>query len=444
INLIDFADDEISKKMQIIMDLLIYDVATQNVNTMFISVSGRAYEGNRKGGPGATLGGITEYYWGSGQKMGPELMYGMMTTKKYAPAPVLLDIAKDSGVVVIRQSNGLDINELKKEGYGGADTKGMMMQWGMEAFSNPEVVRNTLSLVRSNNMFSNSFLTDLKMLDFSILRLLHLEPLLIRIVDPQTNGVAIQKGNTYTFKTRNYSLYSVQNHYPGTYGDQQHVAGMNIGNSFSIFHTHPALEKEKNSQSPNYWVGYGHLPHVVQDGNVSLAIYNTPAKKGLMEAALLDYTHAYFPKEQFDSIVVTGNYAMGKKNETYCAFIGANQLNFRENSTDDLIQKGKKTFWITEAGSKDEDGSFGAFCVRIQKNELAFNSENLELDYLSKGKKFKLTFDADFFVDGKLINTDYLRYDSPYCRSHKKAETITFSFNGKSLFLDFKKMKREF
>jgi hypothetical protein len=444
INLIDFADEEVSKKMQIIMDLLLYDVAAQNVKNMFVSVSGRAYEGNRKGGPNATLGGITNFYWGNGEKIGRGMLAGMGTSKKYALPPVIREIGRDTNTVVIKQSNGLNISELKQEGYYGGDDKCMMMQWGMEAFSNPEVIRNTFSLVRRNNMFSNSFLTDLKMLDFSLLRLLHLEPALIRIVNPQSNGVAIQKGNTYTFKTKDYSLYSVQNHHPGTYGDQQHVAGMNIGNAFAVFHTHPALEKEKNSQSPNYWVGYGHLPHVAQEGNVSLAIYSTPAKKGWMEAALLDYTHAWFPKEQFDTTVVTGNYAMGKKGETYCAFISRNPLTFRENSSNNLIQRGKQTFWITEAGSKSEDGSFESFCQRIRNNALTFDEKSLELTYLSKGKQFRLTFGADFLVDGKVVDTNYLRFDSPYCKAERKAETVAFSFNGKSLFLDFYKMKREF
>jgi len=219
---------------------------------------------------------------------------------------------------------------------------------------------------------------------------------------------------------------------------------MNIGNSFSIFHTHPALEKEKKNQSPNYWVGYGHFPQVAQEGNVSLAIYNTPAKKGWMEAALLDYTHAWFPKEQFDTTVVTGNYAMGKKGNTYCALIGKNPLTFRENSTDNLIQQGKQSFWITEAGSKEEDGSFEAFCQRIQKNPLTFDASKLDLTYVSKEKKLQLTFGAGFSVDGKVVDTNYARFDSPYCKAEKKAETITFNFNGKSLFLDFYNMKREF
>ena len=444
INLIDFADEEVSKKMQIIMDLMLNDVATQNIGQMFISVSGRAYEGNRKGGPRSNLGGVTEYFWGNGTRLGPGLAYGFVTSKKYSLPPVIHDIARDTNRVIIRQNNGLDISELKQEGYFGTDDRCMMMQWGMEAFSNHEIIRNTLALVRKNNMFSNSFLTDLKMLDFTMLRLLHLEPLLIRLADPQSNGVAIQQGNTYTYKTKDYSLYSVQNHHPGTYGDQQHVAGMNIGNSFSIFHTHPAIEKEKSSQSPNYWVGYGHFPHVAQEANVSLAIYNTPSKKGLMEAALLDYTHAWFPKEQFDATVVTGNYAMGKKGDTYCGFIGRNPLTFRENTTDDLIQKGKQIFWITEAGSKEEDGSFEAFCHRIQKNPLTFDTNKLELTYISKDKKLQLTFDANFLVDGKVMDMKYSRFDSPYIKAEKKAETLTFNFNGKSLFLDFYKMKREF
>ena len=166
--------------------------------------------------------------------------------------------------------------------------------------------------------------------------------------------------------------------------------------------------------------------------------------KGLMEGALPDYTHAWFPKAEFDSTIVTENFAMGKKGNTYCAFIGRNPLTFRENSSDDLIQKGKQTFWITEAGSKDEDGSFAQFCQRIQKNTLTFNSTNPELTYVSKEKHYQLTFGADFLVNGAVVPTNYSRYDSPYCKAEKKAQTFNFTFNGKSLQLDYSTMKREF
>lgn len=445
INIIDLAEDEeLVKKSQIIMDLLFYDVAAQNIGTMFITTSGRAYSGNRKGGSGANLGGMTRYYWGDGKQRGQGMMYGMMLTEKYKLPPVLAEIARDSSNVIIKQSNGLDLSELKTEGYYGTDNRSMMMQWGMESFTNPEVVRNSLAHMRNCNMFSNEFIGEFKILDFTLLKWLHLEPTIVRLINPQSNGVAIQKGNTYTYKTRDYSMYTVQSHHPGTYGDQQHVFGMNIKNHFSIFHNHPALEKGVKKQSPTYEVGYGHFPHVVQDKNVSLAIYNIPEKKGLMEADLLDYTRAYFPSEQFDTAYIAGKYVFGKKGETYCAFIGTNNFKYRDEAKDDIIQPGKQTCWITEAGSKIEDGSFEAFTKRIQNNELNFDVESLELSYQSNANTYKLKFDADFLINKEVIDTNYDRYDSPYAKAKKKDKTLTFEFNGKSLFLDFDNLIRKF
>jgi hypothetical protein len=444
INLINYAsDEEITKKMEIIMDLLMYDVASQNINTMFVSASGRAYEHSRKGGPNTTLGNITNYYWGNGNKPGG-MAFGLVTPHTYVLPPVIAEIGKDTGKVVIKQSNGMDISELKTEGYFGTDTRSMMMQLGMEAFTNPEIIRNTLSFVRANRMFSNGFISELKVMDFKILSWLHLEPALGRFINPPSDGVAIQRGNTYTYKTREYAVYTAQHYHPGNYGDQQHVAGMNIGNSFSVFHTHPALEMGIPSQSPNYWVGYGRLPDVGQDHNVSLAIYSIPAKKGMMEKMLLDYTHAYFPKELFDTVCVTDNYAIGKKGKAYCALIGKNKLTFRKNGTDDLIQPGKKTFWIMEAGSEEEDQSFEKFREKILGNKCDFDSVNLVLDYQSGGRKYQLNYGKDFKLDGQPVNTNYARFDSPYSKTVRKAGSFTFELNGKSLYLDFDKMIRKF
>jgi hypothetical protein len=239
-------------------------------------------------------------------------------------------------------------------------------------------------------------------------------------------------------------MYTSQNHQPGDYGDQQHVNGMNIKNHFSVFHTHPAVKKERKNSSPNYNVGYGHFPHAVQDENVSLAIYNIPNKKGIMEMDLLDFTRAYFPSEKFDTTLVDGNYVFGKKGETYCAFIVTNDVYFADDAKDDLIQPGKQTFWITEAGSLNEDESFDAFVKRIRQNKVEFDTEKLELTYTSKGKQFKLKFKGDFSIDGEVIDTNYKRYDSPYAKAKKKDETITIEYKGKTLFLDFENLKREF
>jgi hypothetical protein len=445
INLIDYANDNvIVKKANIIMDLLIYDIASQKSSNMFVSVSGRAYEKNRKGGLAVSINRVTDFLWDKPRPYRPNITYGLIVSKKYKVPPVLIEIGKDTSNTVIKQTNGLNISQLKEEGYFGTDDKSIMMQWGMEAYSNPEVVRNSISYIRKNNMFSNSFFIGFKRLDYSLLRLFHLEPAFIRYFNPQTNGNVIQQANTYTYRTANYSLYSVQSYYPGNYANQQHVAGMNIGNYFSVFHTHPALPEYVKHSSPNYWVGYGRLPHVAQDSSVSLSIYNLPDKKGQAEMAMLNYTHAYFPKELFDTVYLVNNYAFGKKGKVYCALIGRNNFYYKNNSSNDLIQPGKQSYWIIEAGNEAKDGSFKNFCSRIMKSKVDFNSETLRLIYVSNGKQLELTYNGKFLINNKIVSTLYNRYDSPYVKAKFRPDSLEFRYNNKFLKLNMNRLVREY
>jgi hypothetical protein len=445
INLIDYArNNEIVQKTKIIMDLLMYDIASQKIDNMFVSVSGRAYENGRKGGTKLSSTVITDYVWNKTKKEVFHLNYGFLTSKKYQVPQAIIDIGNDTSNVVIKQCNGLNISQLKKEGYFGSDNKSIMMQWGMEAFSNPQIVRNTLTYIRENKMFSNEFLIKFKYLDFSVLRYLHLEPLLISVLNPQKNGKAIQQVNTYTYKTKDYSVYSVQNYFPGNYAYQAHVTGMNIKNYFSIFHSHPARLKDEEQISPSYWVGYGRLPHVAQDSSISLSIYNLPTKKNILEMAMLDFTHAYFPKEKFDSVYIMNNYAFGKKGKTYCVLIGRNNFHYAENSTNDLSQQGRKVFWIIEAGSEDEDGSFNNFRSRILLNKITFDDNNLILKYISKGKVLKLKYQGDFYINDKIVNTKYERFNSPYVKAKFKPDSVLFEYKNKFLKLDFDKLQRKY
>jgi hypothetical protein len=448
-NLIDYArDDEIAVKASIVMDLLIYDYASQSYRGDFNTVSGRAYEGHRKGGDRSSARDITEYlFYGDGTPVGGGgLDYCFMIRHNYTVPQVFIDIAHDTSDVVIKASNGLDVSELKQEGFTGTGTRSVMMQWGMESFTNPEIIRNSLAIIRENDMFANRDLNAFKDLDITLLRILRLEPLVSRIIDPQTNGVAIQRGNTYTYKTADYSMYTAQHYHPGDYGDQQHVQGANVDEHFAIFHLHPAVnpdERGPNGSSPLYWVGYGHLPDAVQDKNVQLAIYDIPEKKGLMEKKLLDYTHAYFPGEYFDDVVIEGRYAFGEKDGTYAVFITTNDLAYREGTTDDLIQPGKQVYWITELGTEAEYGSFENFMDAIKANPVSFDPEKLVLTYTSQGRTYELKFNDYFKVDGAVVDTECARYDSPYIQAAQKAGTLTFTYNGKSLYLDFDHMVRE-
>lgn len=451
-NLIDFSrDEEIVLKAKIILDLLLYDVASQSYKGTFIATSGRMYENGKRYGEKNSLQATIDSIWDParwgeepGERIGMDLNF--VYINKYQVPEVIKAIGiDDSRTVIIKASTGLNLTELSERDLVGLQDRQIMMQWAMESFSNPEVIENSINYIQENNMFGNEFLNDFKHFNLGILKSTGVLPFFSRRLKPVTNGVAIQRANTYTYKTPDYMLTTAQAYHPGTFGDQQHIWNATLSRRVSLFTTHPAKPLSDGGAlglSPNYWVGSGRFPHVVQDTNVVLNIYNLPTEPGFMESSVQDYTHAHFPTDRFDEVIIDRNYAFGRIGETYAAFITKNPLHYKEGTNDDLIQPGRNTFWIFEAGSKAEDNSFKAFMQRIRANKVEF-SVNL-LSYTSNNKSLALSYLGDFKVNGVVQYLNYPRYDSPYIKAEREPGNMTFEYAGKTLNLDFYNMKRTY
>lgn len=170
-----------------------------------------------------------------------------------------------------------------------------------------------------------------------------------------------------------------------------------------------------------------------------------------MEDRLFYFTHAYFPTTMFDEYSIEGRYAFARVGNTYVALIGLNQLYLGQEivnpevmSTDDLIQDGTVTYWITEASSSSRDLGFDKFKSRIKNNTVKFDEVNQRLTYTSN-KTHELTFKENYLLNGNLINLEYDRMDSPYAFSRREAGSIIISFNGETLYLDFyNQVRREY
>lgn len=450
-NLIDFAqDEEIVVKARIILDLLLYDLATQSHRGVFISSSGRMYGNGKRYPEKNSMQAVVDSIWEPGrwgrapsERKGMDLNFVFINNYQ-VPAVIRAIGEDDQREVVIKASNGLDITELAGEDLIGQEDRQIMMQWAMEAFSNDLVIDNTVKYLRQNNMFSNEFLHDFTHFNLSILRHSGALPALSRYLNPVYNGVAIQRANTYTYKTPQYMVATAQAYHPGTYGDQQHVWNAVLSADISVFTTHPAKslsDKGALSGSPGYWVGNGRIPHVAQDRSVVLNIFQIPEEKGFMEKSIQDFTHAHFPSERFHEVMVDGRYAFGRIGDTYAAFIGRNPLAFAGGSTDDLVQPGRDTFWVFEAGSEWDDGSFPAFIERIRANPVSYDGSRLT--YTSRGRELALDYQGDFGIDGTAQDLQYQRFDSPYVRAPRKPETITIEHEGHALHLDFYGLRRE-
>ncbi len=458
-NLIDLAEDpEIVTKSQIIMDLLLYDLASQSFKGTFVSTSGRAYERNRKSGVHSSMKSVAQHIWG--YELGGEGRKGMdlnfIYIDNYKVPEVIKAIGYDTTPQIIKASTGLDVSELKRQKLIGVKDEQIMMQWGMESFTNREIVNNSIDIINKYDLLSQSSFNDFSMINFQALRRLGLLPVVVNVLNPQTHGNAIQRANTYTYKTNSFSMATAQNYHPGSYGDQQHVFSTTLSNELSIFVSHPAVwpeDKGPNGNSPTYWVGYGHLPHSVQDINVNLSLFILPEKKGVMEKRLIDYTHAWFPEEYFDQVEVEETHIFGRLGDTYVGIKSYMPIEYvdperltKDGSSDpkgrrEVIQQGKESWWITEVSTKAEEGDFTAFMDRIRSNPADYNDG--QLTYKSGDRLFDLRYKGDFLLNGVVVETDYPRFDAPYIEAPRDPKTLTFSWEGQELFLDFYGMVRE-
>jgi hypothetical protein len=455
-NLVDFAgemrnglpgDAEIATKAAIVLDLLLYDLASQSWNGVFVSTMGRAYEQGKKGGGGDSLRGITQWAFGSERRphRGGGMDLNLILSRKYRVPAALRAIALDPREVVVRASTGLDLGELRGEGLISGKTPQMMMLWGMEAFSNPEAIETTVNYTHDQRMFSNEFLHDLSIVDIGLLRETGLLPLASRVLRPVSDGVAIQRANTYTYRTPCFQLATAQRYHPGGYGDQQHIWSATLSPTVSIFTTHPAGPRSARGvlgNSPGHWVGNGRNPDAAQHRNVVLAIYDVPDRKGFMEQTLLKQTHAYFPRQLFNESSVEGQRAFGRIGEAWVALVAANPLSYAEGSDDDLVQKGARTAWVCELGSPATDHSFAAFKNRVMANAFVFDAARRVLSYSTTDRRLALAWGGGFTVNGKAVATDYPRFDSPWVKAPRKPDTILIEAGGRKLELSFDPMRR--
>ncbi|MSU23874.1 MAG: hypothetical protein EXS32_08635 [Opitutus sp.] len=446
-NLIDRSTDpEIVTKSQIILDLLLYDVATQSHRGTFISTMGRAYTRNRQSGErGNSMRGIIQNIWGfdlpvpDGKRMDGLFVF----REKYRVPAVIEAIGRDSSPVVIKASQGLDLAELPAAQAGGDEDARIMLQWGMEAFSNPEVFDDTLRYVEKLRMFSNSFLHELRSADFFLLRRTGLLPTVSRVLDPISNCTPLQRANTYTYRTADYLLATAQRYHPGMLNDQHHVWSATLSNQVSIFTAHPpvpAKGKKSADENASYWVGPGRLPDAAQHENVALQIYRVPPRPTYGEKGVNHFTHAYFPRDRFDRVELRGSRVYGQHGRVYVALLGAAPLSYRPGSTDDLIQNGRDTAWVCELSTAEREGDFDAFIRRIEANPTSYH--NGVLSYQTGPRRLELTYGRDFRVNGAAQDTGYARHDSPYAHTARQASAITIEFGGRRLVLDFEKQIR--
>ena len=495
-NFIQFADptdSDMVDRMKIVMDIIWIDIATQsyrytdkdgNTQYAFVSASGRMYMDNKSSDD---TGNRLRPYINLVLENGDDYLENdnrffvcfrrMYETGVYQVPEVIKEIFRDEADSrVVKASNGLTLTELKEAGLIGKDADQLMMQMGMEAFSNPEVIDNSIDFLRKKKLFKNEFLNDFKLVNLWPLTLTNSLGFLSGILNPATDGKAIQRANVYTYRTEYYSMSTSQEHFAGDYADQHQINVSTVSGDITVYNAQPM----RNSSRGQYWVGYGRLPYSVQDESVNISIYTIPSKTGMLEPHVVKYTHAYFPVGLFDEVNLEHldeGYIFARKGDTYvmmCAMSdGDATLAFKNDmpgvSEDDIksdmskikdsvrevieasgdlrydliLSGGTSHAWITELSSVKEDASFDAFIARILANKVSF--DDMTVNYNTRNKAFDVKYSEHFKLNGEIVDTNYARYESVYVggKVEREADVISLSFGGKSLTLNFETGTRE-
>lgn len=505
-NFIQFADDAMMvNRMKMVMDLLWYDLASQSfryegkdpggadrIYYVNVSSSGRMYSDNRvSDDTGNRMRPYVDYImqpeatrdfansWATSTNGFFNCFKQMLEARDgenkpyYEVPPVIKAIFDDPAETkIIRSSQSLDTEELEGEGLLGQADAQIMMQFNMEAFTNPAVIANTMAYIAKHDMFTNDFLNDFKLINLWPLRAFGLLGFVSQALKPATNGVAIERSNVYTYKTDYYSLNNAQAYQPGEYADQQAVSSINLTNYLSVFTTQPA-KIPRRSGTPTYWTGNGRQPYSVQEKNVQMSLYLPPEKPGFMEPMIIkETTHVFFPVELFtlvDESHLEEGMIFGQAADAYIAiltryplaFVPFEVSNAEENRDDmlvrgsvknvlsdkyDLVQEGSGMHYFVIELSDSSRESFSDFVLRISGNETSFDDEAKTVTYSTildgevEESELEALYATAFKVNGSTIDLDYERFESPYVKDGvilRKPGSVIFTFAGESLTINY-------
>ena len=445
--LIDCArDPHIASRAAMLLDLLLLDMALHSFEGGFSAASGRCYERQKKDPKAQDTLDIAAKAFGLARSCGYDytrLSADFIINRRYRVPPVIPAIARSSQTLEVWAGMGLSLKEVAAHYPDPHDMEGRgMYLWGMEAFTTPESVSLTLRMFRAWKLKSNIFLKDLAIMDIPVLRQLGLLPLIIRLLNPVTRGIAIQRANTYTFRTKDYMLSTAVDYHPGSFGDQQHIWQASLPGAISVFTTHPGaafFEDNARNFSPSYWVGNGIHPHAAQHRGVGLCLYDLRARRGLLEKKRLLLTHAFFPLARFDETLMEKRLAAGRAGNSYIALLSLGEMEMGE--PDELIQRGKVTGWAVLLGSRDEWGSFERFLEAAQAGELRLKGRRLSLEF--GDHRYEIIYQKRFLVDGQEQAIDDARLRCAFISVPRDMKRYEAACGGHRLTLDWQTRGRE-
>jgi hypothetical protein len=453
--LADFcADEEISQRAPLVIDLLLLDIALNSHRGVFGSSHGRSYENTKKWASQEGTTDTARLLFGSGQYSAYDNMSAVAfaLSPRYRVPPAITAIGHDAArpVTENRQRMGIRLDEAAAWDLAAEDFEDGMAYLTLEAYLHPRTVNLTMRMFDAFGWWDNAFFAPFKPYRKLLgwLRRTRTLPLLARLLAWDLCRNTREEVNVVTYRTPDYMLSCAQDYRPGYGGDQQHIWQATLGPGAVCFTTHPA---KLSGPSPNYWTGSGVLPRAAQVGNVVIAVYNIHRKPALYERTRLAYTHAWLPRDQFDAVVERDGWLLAVKGDGYLALRSQRPYRWHAQPGGDqaaadagreIIADGDTNIWLCELGRRADWGSFDAFMDRVCRAGVRYDGLRVTYDSPSQGR-LEFGWRGPLRQEGRAIALHgYARYDNPYVRADFPAAQITVRAGGHDLNLDWAAMRR--
>ncbi len=440
--LIDLSPDAtISKKATILLDMILLDMAMHNFNGFFSAASGRCYELQKCDPNQQDILDIMAYAF----NIGPVKTYDysklstdLLLNKTYQVPPLIKAIANAKEPMIIKDSMGLNLKDVKKVFKNKKDlfTTGLYF-WSMEAFTNFESIYLTMEMVKKWNMGENTFTKNLMPFNKWYLTKTKLLTPILKILNPTTQGIAIQRANTYTYKDKDVMLSTVQMYMPRWFGDQAHTGGVSLGDTH-VFITHPGMaffEDNSRNFSPSYYVGNGINPLAVQDYKEAIYYFDLSVRKGYLEKERAQFTHLYLNTNKFDEVIIKDHFVVARLGR---ALVGIKTLHKLTKFSDtEFCQEGIHTLWGVKVDSLDHT-TLEAFIDTLEKLEITLTKRYATFGYLKIDHKRYKAYKEN--IELRLV---YDRYETPFITQKRNHPSYTYKYLNHELTLNLGELIRD-
>jgi PLAT/LH2 domain-containing protein len=415
-NLADFClDDEIQNRACMVLDLMIFDLARFTHRGSFAVTSGRCYFEHKNCGYGQATGDLVELLFGTrdGVIVEPSSTAAgaFAFSRRYQVPEVLIAIGQDKPKDFVDRSRvSINFEDAGDYDIGFTSDEDVMFWWSRGAFFVKWVIPATRKRVDTYHLGKSSPFKDIfSKLDIVVALAAGKTGTLLEIIKPTLNpvgtiieiakpkeektaaaltkladdasvlteGSALTRANRYTYRSPHAMLSSVQNFRAGQLNFQSQVCQATLSMGATVWTTYPSagdafgVFKAGGHDGPNWWTGNATTPRVLQFRNAAIVAY----KPRDIQFLLFGHrTHAWFPKEAFDSESVIqrgancnkdgGVWTFGRVGDGYVGLFSAQTPHWTTNGpwTDkELIADGTRNIFIFQVGNAAEFGSYDKF-----------------------------------------------------------------------------------